>query len=535
MGEVICRIKSYIQPFERELAIRELQSLSGAMPGPCSNREEEVLLHSVDTELPLDYLVDRLTYWEELCENSLLCHLTRQVRRESTANLVRNEDNLEALQLRLPFEKDVPLPNRRVLRYGPHGIHEYRGKFFPQLVRSLLNIAGVDQNWTVLDTMCGSGTSTIEAILLGCCAVGMDFNPLSVLMSRAKCDILSIHPDALMDEYESLKADILAQAQCGNNEMSWFKHLHPRSQKYLVNWFSPGVLADLDPITTRVNKTKNVACRALFQLSLSNILREISWQKTDDLRIRKDVRMDLDIDVVAEFISELNRSVKLILAFLFENIDFQVGEARIIEGDARNAELILKDMVGSTDIIVTSPPYATALPYLDTDRISLCYLGLLCRPEHRQRDLGMIGNREITNGYRRKYLEEYEARKHELPADITSIIDKIDSLNHGTDAGFRRLNLPALLSRYFLDMRKVLQTFMILLKTGRPAYVVVGNNHTVAGGKRVEIETDKLLAELGESVGLKLEDTIPMEMLVSRDIFRNNTGAAETILFFKKC
>jgi hypothetical protein len=49
----------------------------------------------------------------------------------------------------------------------------------------------------------------------------------------------------------------------------------------------------------------------------------------------------------------------------------------------------------------------------------------------------------------------------------------------------------------------------------------------------VAIETDKLLALLGESVGLRLEETLSMEMLVSRDVFKENTGSIETILFFR--
>jgi len=72
-----------------------------------------------------------------------------------------------------------------------------------------------------------------------------------------------------------------------------------------------------------------------------------------------------------------------------------------------------------------------------------------------------------------------------------------------------------------------------MLRPGAPAYVVVGNNHTLAGGQRIEIETDKLLAQLGEAVGLKLEEQISMEMLISRDIFKKNASNAETILFFR--
>ncbi|MBZ0297287.1 MAG: hypothetical protein K8L99_32305, partial [Anaerolineae bacterium] len=58
--------------------------------------------------------------------------------------------------------------------------------------------------------------------------------------------------------------------------------------------------------------------------------------------------------------------------------------------------------------------------------------------------------------------------------------------------------------------------------------------HTIAGGQRIDIPTDVLLGQLGESVGLCLERAIPMEMLVSRDIFKKNAGSAETILCFRQ-
>ena len=46
--------------------------------------------------------------------------------------------------------------------------------------------------------------------------------------------------------------------------------------------------------------------------------------------------------------------------------------------------------------------------------------------------------------------------------------------------------------------------------------------------------SDRLLGLLGQAVGLTLRNSIPMEMLLSRDIFRKNTGTGETILEFRK-
>lgn len=533
---IVCYMKSYIQPFEKVLALKELEACAGAYPVMREMSDEKEDVYLVTTTKSLDHLAERLTYWEriKLEGNETDETITLQVRREATTHLVRNGIKPSEIEEVLPFEEDIVLPNRRNLRYGSHGIHEYRGKFFPQLVRSLLNISSVTSTSIVLDPMCGSGTTPAEAVLLGSQAIGIDLNPLSVLISQAKSAILHVQPEILTREYENLKTDVLGtRPSSKKKKLEWFQSLPTKDQNYLSRWFAPDVLRELDPIAVRVHKTQNLECRLLFVVCLSNILRSISWQKDDDLRVRKDIRSDFDFDVVAEFLAELNRSVRTVLALLHENHGFKVGCAQIIEGDARESADILKDRLGQIDVIVTSPPYATALPYLDTDRLSLSYLNLLTRPEHRQRDYSMIGNREINNGRREKYWTEFQQEMRRLPGSIVDVISRIHDLNLDAGVGFRRKNLPSLLARYFFDMEMVLRGFRVLLRENAAAYVVVGNNYTVAGGHRIDIETDKLLAELGESVGLKLEEIIPMEMLVSRDIFKKNTGSSESILFFR--
>ena len=530
-----CHLKSYIQPFERILAVKELEALTGHTPVARPSLDNDPLDFTVISPKPHSYLANRLTYWESIApEAELVPNLfTRQVCREATTNLVRNGISSEELQSQLPFQGQIPLENRRNLRYGPHGIHEYRGKFFPQLVRSLLNIANTTSKSKILDPMCGSGTTPTEAVLLGHHAYGIDLNPLSVLVSQTKCDILAVDPERLVSDYEYLKEDLLNQSGSQNSELIWLKSLEPKTKEYLSNWFAPDILAQLDPIMARIEQVANVACRNLFKVSLSNIIRKVSWQKNDDLRVRREIRTDIDVDVLAEFLNELNRSVKTILALLYQNQDFEVGRATIAQGNTQFAKRLFPDLVGQIDAIVTSPPYATALPYLDTDRLSLYYFGLLSRPKHRQLDYDMIGNREVTNGRRQRYWGEYHNNRGSLPDDIISVIDIIHKLNSNSDAGFRRRNLPSLLARYFLDMRQVFEMFTEMLRPGAPAYVVVGNNHTIAGGQRIEIETDNLLAQLGEAVGLKLEEQVSMEMLISRDIFKKNASNAETILFFR--
>ncbi len=525
------RLKPYIQPFEHALALDELKAIAGSQPEPAAIVEDDFVYHVVTSASPKD-LANRLAYWERVTAPHDV--ITSQSLRESTVNVVRNGVAMAEIRRRLPFTELPPLPNRRCLRYGPHGIHEYRGKFFPQLVRSLLNIAKVPPKGLVMDPMCGSGTTLVESLLAGLEVYGLDMNPLSVEMSRTKCDLLSADPDKLETEYLRIKNAILSDKSSMNAGIACLESLPARDQAYLGAWFPTHVLRDVDAILHAIAMVAYGPAQALFRMSLSNILRRVSWQKDDDLRIRKEVRPEADDDAVREFLEEVGRSVRFVVAFLHQAGPLKQVRYAVESGDARTADRSWAKWRGKVDAIVTSPPYATALPYLDTDRLSLCCLGLLTRPEHRRRDDEMIGNREVTERGRRAYWVFFEKNRHLLPASVQELIHRIDALNSTIAVGFRRRNLPALLAKYFLDMRLVLQGMHRLLKKGRPAFFVVGNNHTIAGGQRVEIETAALLNDIARMLGFEIAEARSMQMLTSRDIFRRNAVASEVILELRR-
>ncbi len=525
----ICRMKPYIQPFERTLALAELSALVGTEPAPVDKDAEQPVVFSVPPVVEPALLARHLAYWEFVEADRP--YMTTQVMRERTVNVVRNGVPTKEIPQLLLLD-EIGIPNRRCLRYGTHGLHEYRGKFFPQLVRSLINVARVPRNGVVADPMCGSGTTAVEAVMGGYQALGLDMNPLSVRIARVKCSLLSVDPEFLVAAYEDLRSRLLRSSGKRDGRLTYFGSLPVCDQEYLSGWFSEEVLRDLDEVARTIQLT-DTTVRDFFWLCLSNILRRVSWQKDDDLRVRKEMRFDAEIDPIREFLEELGRSVRVVLAFLYHNKESSFGPFEITEGDARNLTSVWDRWRGKIDTIITSPPYATALPYLDTDRLSLCYLGLLPRPEHRRREQDMIGNREISEKQRAIYWAFFESNRKKLPKSVSILIQKISTLNSKIEVGFRRRNLPALLTKYFVDIRQVFKGMKAVLRPGSPAYVVIGNNHTIAGGERVEIETANLLVDIATAVGLKSEGRIPMEMLVSRDIFKKNAVASEEILCFR--
>ena len=146
-------------PYERELSLRELQSLF-------PNRPIDVTADRVTVDAPFSAKVHRLTYFARAVTSSRTYDLPQ----------ARMEQNGGRLAGKL----------RQATRYSVHGLHEYKGKFNPQIARALLNCMDLRGGDSVLDPFCGSGTTLVEAAHLGLSAIGFDINPLAVYVANAK-------------------------------------------------------------------------------------------------------------------------------------------------------------------------------------------------------------------------------------------------------------------------------------------------------------------------------------------------------------
>ena len=489
-------------------------------------------LFSIAPTNDVDGLRRALAYWHSIGDDKE--GITAQLRGEATQSIARG-----LVQHRIP-SADVSdlvssnLPSRRYLRYATHGLHEYRGKFFPQLVRALMNIAQLREDAIILDPMCGSGTTLVEARLSGRTSFGIDMNPLSVFITDVKCQALALAPSTLAAAYHRLEEAVRAPSSSSQQPIR-FASLAHSDQAYLQRWFSEQTIMELAHIEEGISELPDgTTIKDFYRIALSNILRRISWQKNEDLRIRREENNIKPGDATVFFLEEAARSTQTVAAFLAARGNARLGSSIVREADARGAASLFPKLLGKVDAVITSPPYATALPYIDTDRLSLIYLGLLPRDQHNTRDTLMIGNREISSGTRTKYWAYYKKHRLLLPTTTRALIEQIDQLNKVKPAGFRRKNLSALLAKYFFDMRETIRHTFALLRPGGSMFLVVGNNRTTAGQKHIEISTPDHLAMIASDVGFQMVGDIPMEMLVPRTIFRRNAIASERILRLEK-
>ena len=413
----------------------------------------------------------------------------------------------------------------RNIRYFGHGLHEYKGRFYPQLARSLMNIAAPKGNSVGLDPFCGSGTLLYEAALNDRYSIGLDLNPLAVMIANAK--LLSLNISGL--ELERIRERICSVTMDSKRS----EHvLNENYNKYLGEWFPKKTLEDLLRIDQKIVTFFSGESRILLRTILSDMLRPYSYQSPSEQRTRR--RKDVpSTNIVSGFrdrvLTELGKIDNLRNVRL--NTRASHGFSALL-GDSR--QIPIKD--NSIDFVVTSPPYATALPYIDTDRLSLFFFNLINRGDLNGLGKTLIGNREIGKTERDKL--EAEMRKpieqQNVPMDVLELVNFIREINTTTDVGFRRKNLAALLFKYFNDMVKVCSEMRRVLKRGASLVIVIGDNSTIAGGSKLNIPTSRFVEKIALDVGFTLKHRIDFDPPPSYNIYSRNAIKNESILILER-
>lgn len=204
--------------------------------------------------------------------------------------------------------------------YATHGLFPYRGKFHPQMVRGILNAMGLRPGMTVLDPMVGSGTTLVEAAVMGIDSVGLDVNPFARYLATVKIDALSLSKD--------------------------LPGMHKDEVEESFRRFGDGDLPR--PTELRV-----------LHLAYMDALGYASRMPGRDLP-------DLYATVVKRYTGVLTRFREN-----WSQIGATLGDSQVLDGDARAIPL----PANSVDGILFSPPYSFALDYAENDQPQLELLG----------------------------------------------------------------------------------------------------------------------------------------------------------------
>lgn len=406
-------------------------------------------------------------------------------------------------------------------RYSTHGLHEYKGKFNPQIVHAIANIFKVKCGQTVLDPFDGSGTTILECAHAGISAYGTDINPLACYIANTKVSSLTIDIKKaymLIDILKEKFSSALPNYAEGENERI----------KYLQSWIPEETLCILESLREEM-KAQEKALADFFLVVASDLIRDYSYQEPADLRIRRRKTPFPETPFVTAYFSNLYKYLKRIETIQsIENSNF-VSENRAVNCDIKIDNPFDEKKF---DAAITSPPYVTALPYIDTQRISLVWLGLCSASEIGKLEASLIGSRELLKSEKNKWAEVIKENASDLPEDIYSLImDMNDSLSEKD--GFRKQAMPTLTYKYFSEMKDMFVNVRKMMNHDALYGLVVGHNKTTLGGKEYNIDTPKLLAILAQNSGWNIEELFPLQTYKRYGINSKNAITKETLIILK--
>jgi len=235
--------------------------------------------------------------------------------------------------------------------YAFHNLYPYKGKFYPRLVRSLINAFNLNQNSLILDPFNGSGTTTHEASLMGIKSVGIDITPIGVILSELKNELI------FLDE---------------------------KSFDFTIN--------DLQKILNDIESKKwDYPNSTIYKLML------IIYFDTMDAFLRT-TRYDKKGKIVL-FIEKFNyiKECHKKLLKIKNKFNLKFEKAKLIEGDILEFKKF-NDFNEKFDACITSPPYYFSIDYVGKDKIAYDYLNIDMK-KIESKYLGMKNNEKPKRDY----------------------------------------------------------------------------------------------------------------------------------------
>ena len=381
--------------------------------------------------------------------------------------------------------------------YASHNYHPFPAKFPPPLPRTF--IRGLTRPGdVVVDPMMGSGTTIVEAYLLGRQAKGYDIDPLAVLLTKVKTTSLDTEEVLRIGNEITERAAHAVDADQATLVDALDRKWDGKTRQFVDYWFARETQIELIALLREIEKVQDDAMGDFFRLAFSSciITKSGGVSLAFDLAHTRPHRAKMvysqngELLLGEEYLEDESPRIK----FLTKRLRSAIGEfhkrflqnARsLVEIDVRSTPPVLElgdaqAMTipdGSVDLIVTSPPYASnAIDYMRAHKFSLVWLGY---------PIDVLGEtrKECIGG------ESVTAFAFEpLPERTAGVVAAVTELDP---------KKGKVLHRYYSEMTRVLREMYRVLKPDRAAVLVVATS--IMRGK--DTETHRCLADIGESLG----------------------------------
>ncbi len=361
---------------------------------------------------------------------------------------------------------------RRETSYITHSYHRYPAKFIPQIVDRLID-KYTNTGDLVVDPFGGCGTTLVESKVLGRNSIGVDINPVAVLISQAK--ITPIEPLLINQEFINLKNKIYGYTE-------EVQIVLPSNER-IDYWFRPEEKRKLSFILDKISKIDNEDIRNFFLCGFSNILKNCSIWLQKSNKPTRDFKK-IPSEPINTFVRQIKANIKKNQEFysiLEEKGNLNIS-CLVYPNDARK----IPTNDNTVSLIITSPPYVTSYEYADLHQLTALWLEYTENlPEFRKRFIG-------TTYKERKELKLNSKIAKEIVAQLSE----------------KRKKTANEVENYFGEMNQVFIEMSRILKIGGRTCIVIGNTSL----KGVEILNAEVFNEQLINLGFEIEDIIKREI-----------------------
>ncbi len=397
-----------------------------------------------------------------------------------------------------------------------HDWYRFVLSFPPHLVRDYFSKLEIEPGEQVMDPFAGTGTTLVEAKRAGFKSFGLEGNPMGYFACAVKVN-WDVSPDLLVADAErvaeaaaitlklkKLPRDSLALYEETISAKANLRTLAPEAQKLiLTDSISPLPLHKALVLRDELDRMASPSTKNHLRLALATAI----VSDASNLHFGPEVGLGEKKEDAPVIQCWLNR-----VYIMANDLRFVSGKKTHSEAhqqDARDPQAVVSRR--TIDVVITSPPYPNEKDYTRTTRLESVLLGFIKTKD----ELRALKQGLIRSNTRNVYVADDDDRWVSKFQSIQKIASEIEErrLELGKTSGFERLYHKVTkhyfggLARHFANMRQ-------LLSPGARLAYVVGDQ---ASYLRVMIRTGKLLAEIAEHLGYKVDGI---------DLFRTRLATA---------